>query len=310
MGGLVSVIIPTYQRADKLKRALDSVNAQTYRNIEIIVVDDNNPENSYRKKTELFMKKYVSALPLKYVKMLANAGGAMARNSGIKEASGAYITFLDDDDEYLPEKIEKQVEKFEQSPSEKTGMVYCQINFMDSGGRFRKMRAPMHASGNKIALEKHLVRNLAPTSGLMIKKEVLEDVGGFRDLLTGHEYELIMRILAAGYDVDYNEEPLVNMYYHMGKRITTGSRKIMGEKILFHLKKKTFPPDRYPLMKKVAYAHYMDLCRRYYFQKNTRAACLYFRKASRHDPLKIKTVIGYLGIFLDSLKRRSFLEKK
>ena len=163
MSELVSVIVPTYRRPDRLRRALDSINAQTYNNSEIIVVDDNSPEDEYRKETETFIRQYSSSLPLKYVRMAQNEGGAMARNRGISEAAGTFITFLDDDDEYLPDKIEKQINKFDVSQFSHLGLVYCQINFMDNRGRFRKMRAPMYACGNREALEKHMIRNLAPT---------------------------------------------------------------------------------------------------------------------------------------------------
>jgi len=299
MSELVSVIIPTYRRPERLKRALDSINAQTYHKIEIIVVDDNNPDDDDRKATEAFITQYSSAFPLKYVQMAQNAGGAMARNWGIAEAEGALITFLDDDDEYLPEKIEKQVEKFLTSSLPRLGLVYCQINFMDSRGQFRKMRAPMHASGNRDALKKHMIRNLAPTSGLMIPAHVLADVGGFADLLTGHEYELILRILVHGYNADFNAEALVNMHYHTSGRISTSTTKIRGEKALFRMKKKVFPLVGERVARRVSYDHFMDLCRRYLQQDDRRASRLYLKKACRMDRLKFPTLLAYAGILAE-----------
>ncbi|HPE19903.1 MAG TPA: glycosyltransferase family 2 protein [Candidatus Mcinerneyibacteriales bacterium] len=304
MGGLVSVIVPTYKRPDRLMGTLDSIKAQSYRNIEIIVVDDNSPGDDYRRATESFITKYSSTFPLKYVKMDQNAGGAMARNRGISEAEGDFITFLDDDDEYLPEKVEKQVDKFTNSPMGNLGLIYCQINFMDSRGKFRKMRAPMNARGNKDALKKHMIRNLAPTSGLMIPKKVLDRVGGFADLLTGHEYELILRILISGYNVDFNEEALVNMHYHTSGRISTSRKKIRGEKALFQIKKKYFHLVGEKVAKRVSYEHFMDLCKRYLRQNDKRASRLYLKKAYRMDPLKIQTFLAYSGILADERMRR------
>ena len=103
---LISVIIPTYKRIDTLERALDSVFNQTYTNIELIVVDDNAKFPETREKVEKIIEKYNGKIKL--IKNKDNLGGGLSRNEGIKVASGKYIAFLDDDDEYYPEKLEKQ----------------------------------------------------------------------------------------------------------------------------------------------------------------------------------------------------------
>ena len=107
---LVSVIIPTFKRSDMLPRAIESVLNQTYPNIEIIVVDDNDPTTEWRKKTSLLMSKYESDSRIKYIKHDKNCNGSVARNTGIRNANGDIVAFLDDDDEFLPKKIELQVE--------------------------------------------------------------------------------------------------------------------------------------------------------------------------------------------------------
>ena len=109
MKSTVSVIIPTYKRADYLKRAIDSVLNQTYSDIEIIVVDDNDPDTVYRKKTEQIMEKYLHYSNIQYIKHQHNCNGAVARNTGLTYASGEYICFLDDDDWYLADKVERQL---------------------------------------------------------------------------------------------------------------------------------------------------------------------------------------------------------
>ncbi len=106
---LVSVIMPTYKRSDMLGRAIDSILNQTYKNVEIIVVDDNNPDTDWRSITEEKMQKYIGEERVKYIKHDHNKNGAAARNTGLKAAKGEIITFLDDDDYYRPDKIEKQV---------------------------------------------------------------------------------------------------------------------------------------------------------------------------------------------------------
>lgn len=105
---LVSCIIPSYKRNDTIIRAIDSVLAQTFPNIEVVVVDDNERGSDY----SIALKKIVTAYSDKRVRLLTqphHINGAAARNFGIRHAHGEYIAFLDDDDEWLPMKIEKQV---------------------------------------------------------------------------------------------------------------------------------------------------------------------------------------------------------
>ena len=106
MKNKVSVIIPTYKRITCIDRAINSILNQSYKNFEIIIVDDNEKDSVYRKKTEEYMKKYSNVDNIKYIKHEKNKNGAVARNTGIKYSSGDFITFLDDDDFYLPNRLE------------------------------------------------------------------------------------------------------------------------------------------------------------------------------------------------------------
>ena len=84
MKELITIVIPTYKRSEMLERAIDSCLKQSYKNIEIIIVDDNNPDTEYRKDTEKFMKKYKDNSKIRYIKMKQNGGGSAARNFGIE----------------------------------------------------------------------------------------------------------------------------------------------------------------------------------------------------------------------------------
>ena len=108
---VVSVIIPTYKRPKELERAIISVKNQTYKNIEIIVVDDNANDIEQRKSTEQVVKKYENIV---YIQNKENLGGSKTRNIGIENAKGKYIAFLDDDDEFLPNKIEQQIKLYKE----------------------------------------------------------------------------------------------------------------------------------------------------------------------------------------------------
>ena len=103
---LVSVILPTYRRKETLKRALDSLYSQSYTSIEIIVVDD-NADTEWNNYVQSVLKEYPSVV---YICNAKNLGSAETRNIGIRAAKGDYITILDDDDIYLPEKIENQLQ--------------------------------------------------------------------------------------------------------------------------------------------------------------------------------------------------------
>lgn len=118
--GLVSVIITTYGRAGNLIfEAINSVRNQTYNNIEIIVVDDNGKGTDTQKSNELLFEKEED---IKYIANEKNSGAQVSRNVGIIEAEGEYIACLDDDDIWMPEKIEKQVRLMEE---QNLALVFC-----------------------------------------------------------------------------------------------------------------------------------------------------------------------------------------
>lgn len=114
---LVSIIIPTYNRAGMVQQAIDSVLAQTYPNVECIVVDDGSPDA-----TEAALQPLVQAGRIRYVRQV-NAGLSAARNHGLRLARGAYISFLDDDDLYEPHKLARQVEYLDAHPE--AMLVHC-----------------------------------------------------------------------------------------------------------------------------------------------------------------------------------------
>jgi glycosyltransferase involved in cell wall biosynthesis len=136
MSNLVTVVIPTYKRPNQLKRAIDSCLSQTYSNIEIIVVDDNSPETGYRKTTEKVMRLYNNNEKIKYIRHENNRNGAAARNTGLANATGKYITFADDDDILYQEKLSKQVAVLDKSDIQ-IGAVTCGYEYIKKGIRYK-----------------------------------------------------------------------------------------------------------------------------------------------------------------------------
>ena len=113
---LVSCVIPSYKRADTLRRAVDSVLAQTYNNMEVLVVDDNIAGDEFSNALHNIIDEYKDDSRVRLVTQPKHINGAEARNAGIRAAKGEWIAFLDDDDEWLPTKIEKQMAALEQHP--------------------------------------------------------------------------------------------------------------------------------------------------------------------------------------------------
>ncbi len=115
----VSVIIPTYNRSHFLKRAIESVIAQTFQDWELVIVDDGSKDN-----TEEIVTSYLTDKRIRFIKQI-NQGPAAARNRGISETSAEYICFLDDDDWWLPEKLHRQILFMEAHPD--SGLVYTRV---------------------------------------------------------------------------------------------------------------------------------------------------------------------------------------
>lgn len=178
----ISVIIPTFGRNKELKRAIDSVVSQTYENIEIIVVDDNDPDSEYRLSTEKIMAEY-SDKRIVYLKHEKNKNGAAARNTGIRSAKGEYIAFLDDDDAFLPQKLEKQLDFLISRPD--IDGAYCW---------YERENPHTPEKEGDLSLEILSCIETAPTPSLFLKKKDLTEIGGFNESFHRHQdFDLLLR---------------------------------------------------------------------------------------------------------------------
>lgn len=224
----ISVVITTYKRDEKyFERALLSVLNQTYTNTEVIVVDDNGRSTEYQSIVANTIEKYSKEKTIHYLINESNLGVQKSRNRGLDAASGEYIAYLDDDDEWLPNKLEKQMYIFNFYPNMKIGLVYCwYIVLEEKDNQITKtiIEAPEYHT-NK-AYKKLLQKNyIASTSLPLIKKEVLIKVGKFdEELLASQDYDVWVRI-AKEYEIKVSPYPLANYYKHGGERITSNFRK-------------------------------------------------------------------------------------
>ena len=212
-GMLISVVIPTYNRARFLGRAVESVLSQTHAYLELIVVDDGSNDNT----GELLGSFSDSRLK---VCRQENRGVSAARNRGLDLAQGALLALLDSDDYFLPRKLSRQ-----HAFMRETGYVVCQTDevWIRYGREVNPMRK--HAKPPVLSLEKALVMCLASPSCVMFTREFLEDVGGFDETLPACEdYDLWLRT-CLGHDLGLLPEKLT---VRRGGHADQLSRTIVG----------------------------------------------------------------------------------
>lgn len=182
MNEMVSVIIPTYKRAEMLSRAIDSVLVQTYKNIQVVVVDDNNPDTEWRKKTSDIMKKYYDDVRVKYICHEKNMNGSVARNTGIANATGEIICFLDDDDWFYPNKVEQQLDFLLSYPEYRA--VYC--------GWLRDGKRVVPIKMGDLSYDLLSGINLIYTNVIMMWKKDAIECGGWDETFMRHQEAAFM----------------------------------------------------------------------------------------------------------------------
>ena len=215
---LVSVIIPTYKRADMLTKAIDSAINQTYKNIEIIVIDDNDPSSKYRFETKKKLSSYIQSGVIRYIENEKNLGGAITRNRAVEQSKGEYIAFLDDDDIFFPTKIEKQVEVMIQNKDNNVGLVYCHCNGIDEEGNILWENTNSYEG---LPLYESMIYCIASTSLWLCDKKMLLDIGGFEDTPSKQDLLLMVKIIANGYRIICVKEILVDYLEHSKGKIST-----------------------------------------------------------------------------------------
>ena len=217
----VSIIIPTYNRPEYLRRAIKSATSQSYPNIEVIVVDDHSDIN-----LDAFRQEFPS---VRFYQNSENMGGCYSRNRGIEESEGEYINFLDDDDELFVDKISMQMDKFIESQTEDLGFVTAHVEDFRSGTKIIKTN---RVSGN-VYRQLLCGYSISGIESMLIRKKCLIDVGVFdKNLQSSQEYDLMIR-LAEKYRVDYVNEILSRENRSKDQISLNYDKKIAGAKYLF-----------------------------------------------------------------------------
>lgn len=235
---LISVIIPAYNSADFLQEALDSVLSQTYPNLEIIVVDDGSMDNT----VEVIVP-YVEAKKIIYLKK-ENGGPASARNLGIRKSTGEFIAFLDADDVWAAEKIEKQLPLFE---NPKIGLVFSRRFFLPEND----LDSSVLFSGG--VTQKLIVTNFITNSSVIMRRSTYDQAGPFReekDFIAIEDYEFWLRVSLLC-QFAYVDEGLV--YYRIHANQISNSRFSLIVKNTIRLYWKMLLNPSYKKFKKILF---------------------------------------------------------
>ena len=295
----VSVIIPTFRRPNFLRAALASVLAQTFPHFEVIVIDDASHDNTHE-----VVKEFVDAR-IRYISHEVNQGGSAARNTGIKHARGDYMAFLDDDDEWLPEKLNLQVELL-QTCSRDVGGVYTGCTKIDrESGDIVCLKIPDQRGDLSQTL---LIKNcITSTSSILLRKECFEKVGVFDERLpSSQDYDLWLRISKL-FQFEYIAESL--FIYHIHEKKIGTNLDALRDGLCLMLKK--YKDDLSILRKNFGYHGWLELGAFYCLQGNVRKGQESYMKAIALFPFGFKAYCMVALCFLGrSVVKKAFDVKR
>lgn len=233
---LVSIVVPTYNRADILIETLNSILKQSYKKIEIIVVSDGSTDDTSKR-----LKQFDNDERVRFIQLAQNSGlPAKVRNEAISVARGEYIAFCDDDDLWHEQKLERQIHRM---ISKKADISSTAVDFFDENGaavpdkgyRLRMIMARMCSSGLKPTL---YFTNFLVNSSVVLSKEVVERIGLLnesRDLRATEDYEYWLRIIGQGCKYTFLNEALIKYRIH-ASQITTNDAKAAWYRSILALK--------------------------------------------------------------------------
>ncbi|MDX9917723.1 MAG: glycosyltransferase family 2 protein [Gudongella sp.] len=255
---LVSVIIPTYNGSKIIERAINSVITQSYENIEIIVVDDNGKDTEEQINTQNIISSYDDSR-IRYIAHKYNRNGSAARNTGVSIARGRYIALLDDDDEFLPDKIRLQVEVISNKDDNYALCYTSYINYFEEG----RQRIIYAEKEGDLCLELLKLKISLLSSILLIKRDVWLELGGFDEALKrDQDLEFCTRVLFK-YKAVFVPEICMKRYVlkrniasHVSKGVEYRFIYLEKSKDIINSYNKTEKRDIY-------FAHYTELAKRY-----------------------------------------------
>ena len=287
---IVSVVINTRNRCRILHRAIESVLNQTYRNIELVIVDGQSTDE-----TSEVVKRYLEVdSRINYVYIGENKSAVYCINMGMSLSKGDFIAILDDDDEYLPSKIEKQVQLFLKSDP-KVGVIYCWDKVWDDRTN-SLIRERKNKNRGNIYDKLLFGPGTGASSELMFKRKAIEKVGGWDDSIRfGADYQLTLNI-AEFYEYDYVPEILaITHWNHMYMHLTTQSGGNVNQDFIIENYEKVLSDHNkgFEKIPEARYWHYKGIISAGFNSKNYNLVFKYTR-LGLFQKSKIKYKINYL----------------
>ena len=291
MNPMISIIIPTYNQRGFLTEAINSALSQSYQDVEVIVVDDNNPDTEARAKTEQLMSTYADNPKVCYLKHEHNKNGSAARNTGFRASKGEYIAFLDDDDYFFKEKLTKQVQYLVKHPE--FDAVYTSVKVDDT------VCKTLPLEGNLLVpLLKERTRMF--TSSLLFRRESIECIGGFDESFRRHQdYELMIKFFVNGFKVGYIPEVLTGYNSIGGNRLQGKALEELKEKYINQFASVIDDLDKKQpgLKKAIVVNNYASVFISHIASRQYRRAAAVF---SRYFLMSPTAFISYLSFFVQS----------
>ncbi|MBI4965991.1 MAG: glycosyltransferase family 2 protein [Desulfomonile tiedjei] len=272
MNPFVSVIIPTFNRLNLLKETLDSVRRQTFRDFEIIVVNDGSADGT---------GEWLSSQHDLRVVEQANSGIATSRNNGAAVAKARWLAFLDHDDLWAPDKLRIQAEFLKQTPD--VGLVAAK--HVRLGKRHRSPRRPTWIKGDLFV--KEFSESFIHTSSVMIRKDVFEKIHGFPPQYRfADEFDVWLKI-AAAYPIAYVDIPLVFIRFYESN---TSHDRIGVRTDTYDILTKNYDPERIPLrlFLKTMSDHDISFGRAYLRAGDLCEALKWFRRSIERAPWRLR----------------------
>lgn len=203
---IVSIVIPAFNAEKYIRESIDSILTQTFKNYEIIVVDDGSTDGT----RIIIQQSYPS---VRYF-LQKNGGPAKARNVGIKEARGEYIAFLDADDFWLPTKLEKQIQYFNQHPE--VSFIFTENSMFDEKGIVRHTLQKRDRLLKRDIVRSIFMSSYLATPTVIVRKTVFEEVGYFEENLFAAEDDNMWMRIAMKFKVGLIDEPLTMVRINRG----------------------------------------------------------------------------------------------
>jgi glycosyltransferase involved in cell wall biosynthesis len=283
----VSVILPCYNGAQWIDAAVRSVLCQTYKDLELIVVDDGSTDNS-----KDIVLSHSQDDRLRYIHQ-RNRGFSAANNTGLKESEGEFIGFIGQDDLWMPNKLRCQVEYLERH--KRVDLVHSDLYHIDSSGRTIKRRNPRipRFSSNSEYVKELFLRNFLCFQTVLVRRECFNEVGSFDErMIVCSDHDLWLR-MAGKFKMAYIKKPLVKKRYHPKQLMKV--RKEAAIKDEFLLTKKAVA--QYPFLERYIKRKMAEL---YYVwgvalleKGNKKSAREKFLQAIKYHPWKLKAVAIY-----------------